>query len=174
MISRFFLVGFMGSGKSTLGRDLALRLSFEFLDLDEWIEQQSGKSITDLFSIHGEAGFRTLESTTLRELKVRNRLIVSCGGGTPCHDNNMEWMNENGTTIFLNTPVEVLFQRLEKQKSHRPLIAKMNSKRLKSFIETRLAERMPYYAQARIELVSILSPETAVQSLVHVMEAELL
>lgn len=170
MTSRVFLVGFMGSGKTTLGRSLAARLNYEFLDLDDRIEQQEGQSISKIFETLGEEGFRLLEKQRLRALGAVDRLVLSTGGGTPCHHDNMAWMNDHGITVYLNTPIPVLHERLRHQKQHRPLIAGMNDEALKQFIESRLSERQSFYVQSRIEMVAIQDLEHAVRHLVGILE----
>jgi len=169
MTSRVFLVGFMGSGKTTLGRLLAIQLNYSFLDLDEWIEQREGKSIAEIFSTQGETRFREVERDSLRALETRENLVISSGGGTPCHHENMEWMNQHGITIFLNPSAEILYNRLQDQKVHRPLISELDSISLKTLIETRLVERMPYYTQSRIELISMPNAEDSVKYLIGVL-----
>jgi len=169
MTSRFFLVGFMGSGKTTTGKLLAAALGYEFLDLDDWIESQERKTITEIFSENGETGFRALEHQYLRVLGTRENLVLSTGGGTPCHYQNMEWMNAQGSTLFLHTTEEILFDRLTLQKQHRPLIAAMDDTTLKSFIRNKLMERMPYYVQSSIELIDMPSPEVSVKNLIRIL-----
>ncbi|MDZ4710025.1 MAG: shikimate kinase [Saprospiraceae bacterium] len=169
MTSRVFLVGFMGSGKTTVGKLLAAALGYEFLDLDDWIENQEGKTITKIFSEIGEIGFRASEHKYLRTVGMRENLVLSTGGGTPCHHQNMEWMNAQGTTIFLHTPEEKLFERLTLQKQHRPLIAAMDESTLKSFILSKLMDRLPYYIQSRIELIDMPSPEVSVKNLIKIL-----
>ena len=169
MTSRLFLVGFMGSGKTTLGKLLALELEYQFLDLDDYIESQERKTITEIFAETGETGFRELEKQCLNTLGTREHIVLSTGGGTPCYHGNMDWMNHHGTTIFLQNSPEVLFERLSKQKFHRPLIAKMDESGLKSFIETKLIERQGYYVQAQIQLVALPSPEASVKYLIKIL-----
>lgn len=170
MTSRFFLVGFMGSGKTTLGSLLARELGYQFFDLDEWIENQEGKTITEIFTEAGETGFRELEKKYLKTLGSQERIVLSTGGGTPCHHGNMEWMNHQGTTIFLQNSPEVLYERLSKQKIHRPLIASMDDSGLKAFIEAKLIERRGYYVQSRIQLVAMPSPEASVKHLIKILD----
>ncbi len=148
---RIYLIGFMGSGKSYLGRALAEQLGIGFLDLDDIIEQQVGISIADYFRLHGEKSFREIEATCLRATGSLHDHVIATGGGTPCFFNNMEWMNENGTTIFLQAKLPFLVSRLEKEAAQRPLVASLPSQDLASFIEQKIEERMPFYQQAQLE-----------------------
>lgn len=145
-----FLIGFMGSGKSHTGRALAQRLGHPFIDLDEYIEAQEGMAIAQLFAQRGEAGFRQLEGQRLRELGGQSKAIISCGGGTPCFLDNMEWMNGQGLTIYLRTPPELLAQRLEHGRAERPLLQGLEGEGLLAFIRQKLAEREACYEQASL------------------------
>ena len=147
---RIFITGFMGAGKSYLGRVLAEQLGFSFVDLDELIETGSAMSIADIFQKLGEPAFRQIEAECLRSLANRNEIVVSTGGGTPCYFENMTWMNENGITIHLDASVSLLAQRLTLEKKQRPLIANLLDKELVDFIETKLAERAPFYEQSHL------------------------
>lgn len=145
-----FLIGFMGSGKSFTGRRLAQRLALPFIDLDELIEQEAGRSIPRIFQEDGEAAFRKLEAETLRSLENRTPAVIACGGGTPCFHDNMEWMNTHGLTVFLDPPVAVIADRLQREMDHRPLLQGLTAGALQSFIEARLQERRPFYQQATV------------------------
>lgn len=169
MISRVFLIGFMGSGKTTVGRQLAQQLGYDFIDLDEWIEAEEGKTISQIFAERGEAGFRLLEKVALRTIGTRGHIVISTGGGAPCFHQNMEWMNSQGVTVFLNSSEDTLFYRLKTQQDQRPLIAGMETDELKSFIKTRRMERMPYYVEAKIEMVDLPSPQQTVTHLLKVL-----
>lgn len=147
---RIFLTGFMASGKSFLGKELAQLYGLPFIDLDERIEQQSGLSIAEWFEQRGELAFREYESQQLRAATMFQDLVLACGGGTPCFHNNISWMNEQGITVFLDVPTELLFQRLRTAKINRPLVAQLADEDLKSWIAERLALRLPYYQQAAI------------------------
>ncbi len=148
---RIFLIGFMGSGKSYVGKRLAAQLQYTFYDLDELIEQETGTTIRDIFTGQGEDWFRQLESRVLRRSLLHERAVISCGGGTPCFFDNMRWMNQHGITIWLNPPVKVLYQRLQRKPHKRPLLAGLTSEQAwMSFLETKLAERIPFYSQAKV------------------------
>ncbi len=145
-----FLVGFMGSGKSTYGERLAKQMNIDFVDLDQLIEQRTGMSISTIFESQGEAYFRILERDMLRELGGKENQIISTGGGAPCYHDNMQWMKEHGTTIHLKLETETLFKNLQSQQDSRPLIQGMDEDELEDFIHTKMFERAYYYMQADI------------------------
>lgn len=145
---RVFIIGFMGSGKSFTGRRLAELLGYPFVDLDDRIEEQAQKTIAEIFESGGEDAFRAAEKRALRAMDAFTDVVVATGGGAPCFFDNMDWMNQNGLTIYLQTPVEILVQRLEGEKAHRPLVRKVED--LQQFIEEKLRERSTYYLQAAI------------------------
>ncbi|MEO0780045.1 MAG: shikimate kinase [Bacteroidota bacterium] len=145
-----FLIGFMGAGKSYVGKRLAQALELRFVDLDEWIVTQSGRSIPELFAQRGEAGFRAVERNALHHLPAQKGLLVACGGGTPCFHDNMEWINERGISIFLNASSELLVRRLLPETEQRPLLAGKGEEELRTFLTTKLAERRPHYEKAQV------------------------
>ena len=148
---RIFLIGFMGSGKTHWGKRLGSKLQLPFLDLDSVIIEKTGKSISDVFAEKGEEYFRYLEKEMLEELVAENEsLILSCGGGTPCFFNNIEFMRKHGIVVWLNTSVEVLQQRLLKERVSRPLIRDIEDADLQRFIGRKLSERRIYYEQANV------------------------
>jgi shikimate kinase len=147
-----FLIGFMGSGKSTLGRAVALRLGYRFVDADAFIEQQQGKPISRIFEEEGEARFRELEHLFLKEFQGRGNTIIATGGGTPCFSGNMSLINQMGRSIFLAVPPEALLQRLRQETAGRPLLAQKTDAELLRGISVKLAERLPIYQQAHITL----------------------
>ncbi len=148
---RIFLIGFMGSGKSTLGRRLAARLNCPFVDLDHAIEAQEGQSISEIFAERGETAFRALEHQRLLEAIERHADgVFSTGGGAPCYHNHMELMNRVGLTIYLRMEPAMLFSRLEKGRAHRPLIAGKSDEQLRAYIADTLSAREPCYRQARV------------------------
>ena len=138
----------MGSGKSYFGNLLSKRFNIHFLDLDQFIEDSVQLSIPQIFSSIGEEGFRENEANLLRKTADFNQYIISCGGGTPCFKNNMQWIMEHGISIYLKTTEELLFKRLNNQKSGRPLISNMSDEDLKKFISMKLTEREKFYEQA--------------------------
>lgn len=145
-----YIVGFMGSGKSTIGKKLASRLNWSFLDLDDMIEENAGKPISELFSQNGEKYFRNIESEVLRSLKSETNVVVSTGGGTPCHSGNMDYMTDSGLTLYLKLTSEQLFSRLAGSKGQRPLIMGLNDEELLAFINEKLSYREAWYNRAKI------------------------
>ncbi len=145
-----FLIGFMGSGKTYIGKLLATKMDYPFFDLDEYVEEKCSMKIPKIFEEKGEDYFRIEERKCLRDFGVLGDAIVSAGGGTPCFYDNMEWMNENGVTIYLETEPELLAQRLIKEKSKRPLIANIEENKLLDFITQKLEERTEFYNKASI------------------------
>lgn len=145
-----YLIGFMGSGKSTVGKDLASILGWSFTDLDKEVEQSAGKTIREIFSHNGEDYFRNLETQVLRNLEINSDRVISTGGGTPCHSGNMDFMLENGLTIYLKmTPYE-LRNRLSGTAGERPLIKDLDQVQLLSFIEERLLVRSKWYERSEM------------------------
>lgn len=145
-----FLIGYMGCGKSTLGKALARRCELDFIDLDDYIEARAGKKIRQIFAEDGEAAFRDMERRMLLEVSTEGErdVIVACGGGTPCFGGNMELMQSRGLTVLLNASEERLFERLKRGRHKRPLIAALDDSQLEEFVRRQLAERMPHYSRA--------------------------
>ena len=148
-MTRILLIGYMGSGKTTLGRALADKLGLTFIDLDNYIEQRFRKSISQIFAEMGEDGFRDIERRMLHEVAEFEDVIISTGGGTPCFFDNIEFMNAQGTTVYLDVPVERLFIRLSIARNKRPLIKEKNDEELLAFITEQLAKRAPHYSKAQ-------------------------
>lgn len=146
-----FITGFMGAGKSYLGKELAKRLHFDFVDLDELVEQLAGKSVASIFEQSGEAAFRQMEAEALRSTVLQPDLVVATGGGAPCFHENMEWMNQNGITIYFHASPSLLADRLLPEKSKRPLLAEIPDGELALFIESRLLERELFYNQSMLQ-----------------------
>ena len=144
-----FFTGFMGCGKTTWSRKLAAHLGYDFIDLDQLLEEQAGITIAEYFSTHGEEAFRILESEVLKQTPYTNNTIVSTGGGLPCFFDNMDWMNAHGKTVYIKLSPKTLVDRLEKGKAKRPLLRDKHGDELLAFITEKLAEREPYYLQAK-------------------------
>ena len=145
-----YIIGFMGSGKSTAGKKLASLLGWAFIDLDKSIEEYTGKTIPEIFSQDGETYFRAIETQLLRNPQSQTSTIISTGGGTPCHSDNMDFMLGTGLTLYLKlTPVQ-LKSRLSDSKDERPLIKYLEPQRLLSFIEKKLADREQWYDRSDI------------------------
>jgi len=149
---RIFLIGFMGSGKSTLGRKLAACLGWSFTDMDERIEEEAGMKIPEIFSSGGEAWFREMESSVLRSLASAENMVVSTGGGAPCHSGNMELMLGSGLTVYLKLNCEQLANRLLNSKTERPLLKNIDEAGLPHFISGKLREREKWYSRAAITI----------------------
>jgi shikimate kinase len=148
---RIFLIGFMGSGKTHWGRQLAAQLKIPFFDLDDEIEKKENTPVTRIFAEKGEEAFRIKEKETMEELIDTNgSMVLSCGGGTPCFFNNIERMKKYGLVIWLNTHIEILLERLLKEKTDRPLIRNIADEDMRSFIVRKLNERRIYYEQADV------------------------
>ncbi|MCB0380397.1 MAG: shikimate kinase [Flavobacteriales bacterium] len=149
--NNIFLVGFMGSGKSTLGKKLAAKLNMTFFDLDQLIEEKEGKTIAEIFSQHGETYFRDLETTVLKQtINQHQGFVLALGGGTPIFNNNMELVNQNGTSVYLKYNAGMLSSRLLTAKQQRPLIAGKNEIELKQFVSDLLTQREPYYLKSKL------------------------
>ena len=148
---KIFLIGFMGSGKTHWGRLLSAKLGLSFYDLDTVIVEKEKRSVSDLFAEKGEEYFRYQEKETLEGIvEQQDGFILSCGGGTPCFFNNIEFMKKNGKVIWLNTSIEALRQRLLKERMSRPLIRAVDDADLSRYIIRKLSERRMYYQQADV------------------------
>ncbi len=157
----FFLIGFMGSGKSHWGKLWAAANKWSFVDLDEVIEKEEGKTVADIFETRGEAYFRKIEEAALKTCAALNDTIVACGGGTPCFSDNMQWMNAHGTTIYITCTIAEIMERVLAEKEKRPLLKKINPGELSFFVEQKLKEREPYYTQAMLTVQSGLITESS-------------
>lgn len=146
---RIFLTGYMGAGKTTLGKALARHLRVAFIDLDWYIEERFHKTVGELFAERGEAGFRELERNMLHEAGEFEDVVISTGGGAPCFFDNIDYMNRTGQTVFLDVRPGVLFRRLRVAKQQRPILQGKKDDELLAFIEEALARRAPFYTQAR-------------------------
>jgi shikimate kinase len=149
-IKRIFLVGFMGSGKSTLGRRLKTELGWDFIDLDDYFEMRYQTTIKQYFADFGEQAFREAERKMLAEVSTKEKMIIATGGGSSCYFDNMQVMNNNGLTIYIKLSVETLAGRLSGPKQVRPLVAGKSGDELKAFINDKLREREPFYNQAQV------------------------
>jgi len=146
---RLFLVGYMGAGKTTIGKLLAKKLNYAFVDVDWFIENRYNQTISKIFEEKGEAVFREIEHRALIEISSYENVVVSTGGGLPCFFNNMELMNRAGTTVYLKENVDELAKTLNTNKQNRPLIKNLNFEELQIFIKKHLEEREPFYNQAK-------------------------
>lgn len=149
---RVFLIGFMGSGKTYIGERLAAALQYDFIDVDQHLEAQSGRSVSDIFATEGEDAFRRLESAALKSLGTKGNCIISTGGGAPCFFDNMKWMNAHGVSVYLKVSSSILLERLLPRTDKRPLLAGKSEEEIRAFIEESLTQREPFYEQAEITL----------------------
>lgn len=145
-----FVTGYMASGKTTFGRALARALDREFIDLDFYIEQRFRQSIKEIFALRGEESFRRLESAMLREVGEFEDVVIACGGGTPCFNDNMDYMNGRGVTVYLDTPVWRIVERLLVNRSRRPLMADKSETEIEGAVRAGLESRLPHYTRAHI------------------------
>lgn len=139
----------MGAGKTTIGKALAREMNLDFYDLDWYIEDRFRKKIPQIFAEKGESGFRDMERNMLREVGEFEDVVISCGGGTPCFFDNVDYMNQQGDTIFLSATPEVLKEHLLMGKSQRPLIQGKSPEELIDYIHESLQTRLPFYTKAR-------------------------
>ncbi|MEQ7800710.1 shikimate kinase [Pedobacter sp. ASV1-7] len=152
---KIFLIGFMGCGKSTMGKKLAQKLGYTFVDLDHEIEKNLGSTIGAYFAGHGEDAFRKLESETLKTFDYPANVVIATGGGAPCFFDNMDWMNENGLSIYIEMSPAALAKRLESGKDKRPLLKDLTEAQMIEFIEKKLNERNVFYQRALLKVNGI-------------------
>ncbi|MEL7120603.1 MAG: shikimate kinase [Bacteroidota bacterium] len=169
MVERIYLIGFMGSGKSYSGKRLAQRLQWDYLDLDDVIIDRNGLSINQIFSQHGEDFFRQSEKESLHSTINLSNTIISCGGGTPCFFDNMDWIKKNGLSFYLKVDPSLLLERLISQKDHRPLIHELDEDALMEFITTKIEERSKYYSQADYVFNQKLNDDSIVEKILQIM-----
>ena len=168
------LLGYMGSGKSTVGQILAEKLNTNFLDLDAYIEQEMQSTISEIFKSKGELFFRTLEAEAVKQLcNDSDSLVLALGGGTPCYSNTMQFLvnHSNVKTVYLNLSIQNLSERLIHEKSKRPLIANLNNEDIPEFIAKHLFERSFYYNQAEI---TIQTENLGTEEIIETIQSKLL
>ncbi|TAJ63894.1 MAG: shikimate kinase [Chitinophagaceae bacterium] len=151
-MSKLFLIGMMGTGKTYWCKKLAKKLKVGGYDLDFLIESHEERTIAEIFAEEGEAYFRRAETKILHWFKEKKSFVLATGGGTPCFHENMQWMNEQGITVWIDEPVSVLAARLLPEKEHRPLIKDLSETELKQFLTDKLMQRYPFYHQATYHL----------------------
>jgi shikimate kinase len=154
-IRKVYIIGFMGSGKTTAGKKLAKVLGWSFIDLDKKIEEKAGKRIPEIFSQDGENYFRKIESETLKGIEYETDTVVSTGGGAPCYEENMDFMLRTGLTVYLKLTSLQLRSRLSESKGDRPLIVNLGKDELLAFIEEKLHSREEWYNKAEISIEGI-------------------
>ena len=148
-MNRIIFIGYMGAGKTTVGKALSKELDIPFYDLDWYIQSRMRKTVAQLFVERGEEGFRQVEYNMLHEVAEFENVIISCGGGTPCFFDNIDYMNGQGETVYLKATPEVLYGHLKMGKSVRPLLVGKTENELLTFIEQQLSAREPYYKKAK-------------------------
>lgn len=149
-MKRVFLIGYMGVGKTTIGKLLSRELDVEFIDLDKFIENRYRTTIEEIFSEEGEGKFRIIEREMLHEVASFQNVLISTGGGTPCFFDNMEVMNRQGITVYVKATVDQLVSRLLASKNVRPIIHNKSPEELKRFVTEHLAQRKNYYTKAKL------------------------
>ena len=174
-MKNIFLVGYMGVGKTTIGKLLSEELGVKFIDLDKYIESRYRKTIQELFDIKGEEGFRKIESEMLHEAATFQNVLISTGGGTPCFYDNMEYMNKMGITIYVKASVDQLVSRLLASKNVRPLIQNKTPIELREFVTHHLGQRKKYYSQSNItyekeHLVSLSQVNESIEEIRQLIE----
>ena len=162
---RVILIGYMGSGKTTVGRALSKETGMMFYDLDWYIESRMRKTVAQIFAEKGEEGFRKIEYNMLHEVAEFEDVIISCGGGTPCFFDNMDYLNQQGDVVYLKCEPETLYRHLLMGKVERPLIKGKSPEELIAYITNHLAEREPFYSRARHTLdVTVLDEYDKIQT----------
>ena len=151
-MKRIILIGHMGAGKTTIGKALSKELGATFYDLDWYIESRMRKTVAQIFAERGEEGFRKMEHSMLHEVAEFENVIISCGGGTPCFFDNMDYLNQQGLTVYLKADPEVLYNHLLMGKVERPLIKGKSPEELITFIRQQLEKREPFYTKAKYTL----------------------
>ncbi len=147
---KYFLVGYMACGKTRMGREMAAEKGMRFIDLDAYIADRERRSIPEIFAEEGEEKFRKLETRYLHEVcELYESFVMSTGGGAACFNGNMEYMNECGHTIFLDTPVDTIAERLIRGKHKRPIVSKLSDEEIRRFVGRHLGERRVYYEKAK-------------------------
>lgn len=162
---KLFLIGYMGAGKTTLGKPLAEQLHVPFIDMDAVVEESEGKSITELFEELGETGFREKERNALQNGIFPDNFVMATGGGAPCFFDNMDWMNRTGLTMYLRAHPHEIARRLENQRELRPLLRTIKKEDLPEVISQRIAAREEFYMQAKLVM------ENSNLTVEHLLEA---
>ena len=148
-MQRIILIGYMGAGKTTVGKQLAHDLGLMFYDLDWYITSRMHRTVAQIFEESGEEGFRKMEHNMLHEVAEFENVVLSCGGGTPCFFDNMDYLNQQGETVYLEATPEVLYAHLKMGKTVRPLLLNKTPEEVEAFVKEQLAQREPYYLKAK-------------------------
>lgn len=167
-MQRIILIGYMGAGKTTVGKQLADNLGLMFYDLDWYITSRMHRTVAQLFEESGEEGFRKVEHNMLHEVAEFENVVLSCGGGTPCFFDNMDYLNQQGETVYLKATPEVLYAHLKMGKTVRPLLLNKTPEEVEAFVKEQLAQREPYYLKAKHVLdVNLLDSYDKIQTSVN-------
>lgn len=173
-MKRIILLGYMGAGKTTIGRALAKDLGLPFYDLDWYIESRMHRTVKQIFDEEGEEGFRNIEKNMLHEVAEFEDIVLSCGGGTPCFFNNIDYMNQQGDTVYLKATSDVLSAHLKMGKTVRPLLLGKTEEQLRLFINEQLVRREPFYTKARHTFdVSLMDNHKKIKETVLKLEQQL-
>ena len=167
-MTRIILIGYMGAGKTTIGKALAQELGVPFYDLDWYIETRMRRTIKQIFDEKGEEGFRRIEHNMLHEVAEFENVVVSCGGGTPCFYDNIDYMNSQAQVVYLKASPEVLYEHLQMGHRVRPLLLGKSPDEVRTFIVEQLAQREPFYSKAHYTLnVDLLDNFTKIQTTIE-------
>ncbi len=173
-MKRIIIIGYMGSGKTTIGHALSQELGLPFYDLDWYIETRMHCTVKQIFDEKGEEGFRTIERNMLHEVAEFENVIISCGGGTPCFFDNIDYINAQGETVYLKCSTDVLYKHLKMGKSVRPLLLNKTPDEVRTFIEAQLKDREPFYGKAKHTVdVSLMDNKEKIQITVDAIRGEL-
>lgn len=173
-MKRIIIIGYMGSGKTTVGHALSQELGLPFYDLDWYIETRMHRTVKQIFDEKGEEGFRKIEHNLLHEVAEFEDVIISCGGGTPCFFDNIDYINRQGETVYLKCTTDVLYKHLKMGKTVRPLLLNKTPDEVRTFIEAQLKQREPFYAKAKhIVDVSLMDNKEKIKTTVDAIRGEL-
>ena len=173
-MKRIIIIGYMGSGKTTVGHALSQELGLPFYDLDWYIETRMHRTVKQIFDEKGEEGFRKIEHNLLHEVAEFEDVIISCGGGTPCFFDNIDYINRQGETVYLKCTTDVLYTHLKVGKTVRPVLLNKTPDEVKTFIEAQLKQREPFYAKAKhIVDVSLMDNKEKIKTTVDAIRGEL-
>ncbi len=166
---RIYLIGFMGVGKSHWGKILSEKLKLRFFDLDQQIQQYTDRTIVDIFATEGEEDVREVEKECLQSISnAHSQFVMSCGGGTPCYFNNIDFMKSQGVVVWLDSSLETIFTRLKAEKAKRPLIRELNDSELREFILRKIADRKIYYEQSRLRVEEdLIDTDSLIKAILH-------